>query len=244
MPPPFAVQDGDQPEVNLFIVDRSGNVTVVGTLTVQGQLVASAGLGSTTIVVAASATGIAVQQSGDTAPRFSVTGDGVLHWGPGNGAVDTQLSRNGAGNLTMPGSFSANSNISATGNIATASGNISSANHFLASSGTVVTAVAGSNAGTTPPSPVVAASSNDTRGSLTWGTGTTPAAGNQAVVTFTGTAFAAAPVVMLTETNAATSALAPYVTAVGTGGFTVATQVAPAASQANTTYGVAWHVIG
>jgi hypothetical protein len=243
MPPPFAVQDGDKPEVTLFSIDRVGNVTVVGTLTVQGQLVASAGLGSTTIVVGASTNGIAVQESGDTAPRFAVTGDGVLHWGPGNGAVDTQLSRNGAGNLSMPGSFSANSNISATGNIATASGDINTARHFLGSSASAPGAAAGAGAGTSPPAPVVAATANDTRGSLTWGTGTTPAAGNQVAVTFA-TAYAAAPVVMLTETNAVTSALAPYVTSVGTTGFTIATQGAPAASQGNTTYGIAWMVIG
>lgn len=243
MPPPFAVQDGDQPEVNLFIVDRSGNVTVVGTLTVQGQLVTAAGLGSTSITVAASANALTVQEPGDTNPRFSVTGDGVLHWGPGNGAVDTQLSRNGAGNLTMPGSFSANSNISATGNIATASGDISSARHFIGSSNVAPTAAAGSNAGGSPPAPVVAATSNDTRGSLTFGTGTAPAAGNMAVVTLA-TAFAAAPVVMLTPTNSAAAALNPYVTSVGTGAFTIAVQTAPAASQANTVYGIAWQVIG
>lgn len=243
MPPPFAVQDGDAPEVNLFIVDRAGNVTVIGTLTVQGQLIAAAGLGPTTIVVAASATAISVQETGDTAPRFSVTGDGTLHWGPGNAPVDTQLSRAGAGNLTMPGSFGSNSNISATGNLLTATGDVITARHFLGSSGTAPTAVAGANAGTTPPAPVVAASSNDTRGSLTFGTGTTPAAGAQAVVTFAA-AFAAAPVVMLTETNALTAALQFYVTSVGTGGFTIATQTAPAASQAATTYGVAWAVIG
>lgn len=242
MPPPFAVQDGDKPEVSLFTVDRAGNVTVVGTLTVAGQLVVPAGLGPTTIVVAASATGLAVQQAADTNPRFSVTGDGALHWGPGNGAVDTSLSRASAGVLSTPGSVSINTNLSVAGNVATGAGNFSVANHYLAT-GAAPTAVAGSAAGTTPPAPVVAASSDDVRGSLTFGTGTGPAAGNQAVVTFA-SAYAAAPVVMLEPTNAALAALLPYVTSVGTGGFTVATQLAPAASQANTTYGIAWMVIG
>jgi hypothetical protein len=172
MPPPFAVQDGDAPEVNLYIVDRSGNVTVIGTLTVQGQLVA-AGAGSTL----------------------------------------------------------------------TTSGDVVAGRHFLASSGTAPGAAAGASAGTGPPAPIVTAGSNDTRGSLTFGTGTTPAAGAQAVVTFA-TAFAAAPVVMLTPTTALAAALNPYVSPVSTTAFTIAAQTAPAASQAAGTYGVAWAVIG
>jgi hypothetical protein len=102
-------------------------------------------------------------------------------------------------------------------------------------------AAAGSNAGTTPPAPVLAGS--DTRGTVTFGTGTTPAAGNMAVVTF-GTAYTSAPVVTVAAGNAATALLNPYVTSVGTGAFTVAFQTAPAASQANTIYAISYHVIG
>lgn len=105
------------------------------------------------------------------------------------------------------------------------------------------TAAAGSNAGTSPPAPVVAATSSDLRGTLTFGTGTTPAAGNQVVVTFN-SAYGAAPVVDLIAGNALTAALNLFVTAVGTGGFTVGTQGAPAASQANTVYSVGFQVIG
>lgn len=110
--------------------------------------------------------------------------------------------------------------------------------------GSAPTAAAGANAGTSPPAPVVAAASNDTRGSLTFGTGTTPAAGAQVAVTFN-VAYAAAPFVTLTPINSATAALGvPYLSAVGTGGFTINTPNAPAGSQANTTYGYHWHVVG
>ena len=104
-------------------------------------------------------------------------------------------------------------------------------------------AAAGSNAGGSPPSPVVATGANDTRGSVTGGTGTSPAAGNLIVVTF-GQAYASAPIVSITPANAAAAALLPYVTAVSTTGFTIAIQGAPAASQANTVYGFNWQVIG
>lgn len=96
-------------------------------------------------------------------------------------------------------------------------------------------AAAGSNAGTSPPAPVVIAGSLDTRGQITFGTGTSPAAGNQAVITF-GMAFTAAPVIVLTPANAATAALQIHAVSVTTTGFTLATQGAPAASQGNGTY--------
>lgn len=120
---------------------------------------------------------------------------------------------------------------------------IDAATGHMTYAGTITTAAAGANAGTTPPSPLVATGSTDTRGSLTFGTGTTPAAGAQAVVSFAN-AYVAAPFVMLTPLNAATAALQPYVTSVGTGGFTIAFGVAPAASQANTVYAVGYRVTG
>lgn len=97
------------------------------------------------------------------------------------------------------------------------------------------TAAAGANARTSPPAPVVTAGATDLRGNITAGTGTTPAAGAQVVVTF-GRAFDAAPIVSLTAANAATEALAPAVISVSTTGFTISTNSAPAASQANTVY--------
>ena len=115
----------------------------------------------------------------------------------------------------------------------------------VVSGGSPPTAVAGANAGTGPPAPVVGGGSTDLRGRLTFGTGTGPAAGAQVVVTFA-TAFAAAPpMILLTWQNAAGAGLGQaYVTAPGTGGFTIDCTVAPAASQANNTYSVSWMVIG
>jgi hypothetical protein len=102
------------------------------------------------------------------------------------------------------------------------------------------TAVAGANNGTTPPAPVVANDSSDLRGSLTFGSGTTPAIGAQVVVTFTTPRDAnRLPVIQLTETTVAFSALQPAVAVTSTG-FTVSTAVAPTGSQANTVYGFGW----
>ena len=114
--------------------------------------------------------------------------------------------------------------------------------HLLSTQATAPTAAAGANAGTSPPAPVGNAACDDRKGSLTFGTGTGPAAGAQAVVTFN-QAYAAAPFVVLEPINSATAALLPYVTATA-GGFTVNFQTAPAASQANTVYGVNYHVLG
>jgi hypothetical protein len=115
------------------------------------------------------------------------------------------------------------------------------ANGHIVANGTTPSAAAGSNAGTSPPAPVIAG--DDTAGGVTFGTGTTPAAGNMVVVTFA-VAYAAAPTVSLTPRNAATAALNDYVTSVGTGGFTIAFASAPAASQANTVYSMGFHVVG
>ncbi len=104
------------------------------------------------------------------------------------------------------------------------------------------TAAAGANAGTGPPAPVVAAASSDARGSLTFGTGTAPAAGAQVVVTFH-QAYAAAPFVVISPANDAAAALAPYVSSISTTGFTISTHTAPAASQANTTYAFQFQVL-
>lgn len=106
---------------------------------------------------------------------------------------------------------------------------------------TVPTAAAGANAGTTPPAPVVTAGSNDTRGGITFGTGATPAAGVMVQVTF-GTPYAAAPFIGLDASTAAASPLFLYVTNITTTGFQIALNAAPAASQANTTYGVQYRV--
>jgi hypothetical protein len=106
------------------------------------------------------------------------------------------------------------------------------------------TAVAGGSNGTGPPAPVIAGDSSDLRGSLTFGSGTTPAAGSQVVVSFTTPRDAnRLPVIQMTETTTALAALNPAVTSVTAAGFTVSTGSAPAASQGNTVYGLAWALV-
>jgi hypothetical protein len=105
-------------------------------------------------------------------------------------------------------------------------------------------AVAGAAAGTSPPVPVMSADSSDVRGSLTFGSGTTPGAGTVVAVT-----FAAArdpnrlPVVLCQETTSAMAGV-DFATVVTATGFTIVTNTRNlAASQPNTTYGVAWSLI-
>lgn len=101
------------------------------------------------------------------------------------------------------------------------------------------TAAAGANNGTSPPAPVVAGTAKATRGSVTFGSGSSPAAGAQCVVTFPGGGFSGAvPTVAIVARNAATAALGLYVSAVTGAGFTVASTSAPAASQAATVFAV------
>ena len=118
-------------------------------------------------------------------------------------------------------------------------GNIPDPNATLRTS--VPTAAAGAGAGTSPPAPVVVAGTTDSKGSITYGTGTSVAAGVQVAVTF-GVALAVIPVVILQSQNAATETLQPYVTAVSTTGFSIGFVTAPAASQANTVYSSAFRV--
>lgn len=106
------------------------------------------------------------------------------------------------------------------------------------------TFAAGANNGTTPPAPTAVAGSSDLKGKVQFGSGTTPAAGAQVVVTFS-QAYRTAPVsVMLTGGNAGTDALgaldAQSITATG---FTIGCQTAPTASQGGTVYVVEYEVI-
>lgn len=112
--------------------------------------------------------------------------------------------------------------------------------------GPAPTAAAGANNGTSPPAPVVATSAYDARGNITFGSGSTPAAGAQLVVTNnTGVAaeIQGTPVVLVVPKNTATQALGLYVSAVSATGFTVSTTSAPTASQANTVYSVDYVLI-
>lgn len=109
------------------------------------------------------------------------------------------------------------------------------------SAGTGTPAVAaGANAGTAPPTPVLVAGSNDSRGRVTFGTGTTPAAGAMVTVTFSNP-FSVAPYVFATQ-GTATGAGA-FVSNVTTTGFTFGFTTAPTASQANTVYAFNYHTV-
>jgi len=103
---------------------------------------------------------------------------------------------------------------------------------------TTVTAAAGAGAGSAPPSPVVAAGSTITRGSLTAGTGTSSATGVLVAVTF-GTTLPAVPIVVIASTTSAVAAKSPAVTVVSATGFSVSI-TSPSDSQANTVYGISW----
>ena len=110
---------------------------------------------------------------------------------------------------------------------------------IIVQSGPAPTAAAGANNGTSPPAPVVATAAIDTRGNITFGSGSSPAAGAQVVVTINANEAAelqGTPSVILTPKNTATQALGLYVSAVSTTAFTVSTTNAPTASQANTVY--------
>lgn len=109
----------------------------------------------------------------------------------------------------------------------------------LGSEGAAPTAAAGANAGTSPPAPALTGCT-DISGKITFGTGTSPAAGSMAVVTFNA-AYASAPKVTLSPINSASAALNLYVASTTTN-FTVSSVNAPSASQANTVYGFNYHV--
>lgn len=104
---------------------------------------------------------------------------------------------------------------------------------------TTATAAVAAGAGTSPPSPVVATTATLARGTVTWGTGTSTAAGSQITVAFSAT-LPTAPVVVISPTTAAAGTLTPTVLATSTTGFTIGCAVAPTASQANTVFGMAW----
>lgn len=129
-----------------------------------------------------------------------------------------------------------------TGNL-NVTGNIGATGHIFATA-VAPGAVAGANAGTGPPAPVVVAGSSDNGGGITFGTGTTPAAGAQVVVTFAASYGVNPPGIAIVPGNTATQALGLYLSALAGTGFTVSCATAPAASQANTTYAFDWVTIG
>ena len=149
----------------------------------------------------------------------------------------------GTGVVATTGNVSATAGKVTSGTDVEATRDVKASRHYL-TAGTVPTAAAGAQAGTTPPAPVVAATSNDIAGGITFGTGASSASGEHVVVTFAA-AFAAAPkAVILEEMNTGTEALGLYISAISTTGFSVSCTANSADSQANTVYGFYYLVIG
>jgi hypothetical protein len=122
-------------------------------------------------------------------------------------------------------------------------GDFQNGRHIYGNIGSAPTAAAGANNGTAPPSPVVTAGATDNRGNITFGSGSSPAAGAQCVVTFA-TPYLVAPVgIAFIALNTGTQALGMYVTSITTTGFTVSTTNACAASQGATIYSFNYLVI-
>jgi len=116
-------------------------------------------------------------------------------------------------------------------------------NRHIGGRGTAPTLAAGAALGTSPPAITTGTASSDQQGQYGFGSGTAPAAGVVMTVTFN-RAYSNAPRVVLTPTTGATVGLGLYISAVSTTGFTISCQTAPAASQANTVYGVNYVALG
>lgn len=102
--------------------------------------------------------------------------------------------------------------------------------------GSGVTATAGANNGTTPPAPTI--SGSDRGGLVSCGSGAAPAVGKQVVVQFAVPKSAAPKGVTVSGGSGGSAALQPFVANadITANGFTISTNVAPAASQAAGTY--------
>ena len=127
-------------------------------------------------------------------------------------------------------------------------GNLTSLGHF-AVTGTPPSLAAAAGLGTSPPAPVLLAGSNDCAGDITFGSGTSPAAGKLLEVTFSVTwniLGGGNPHLIICPANAAAAALGLFINlaAVSASGFPVHCANAPAASQANTTYAFSYVVMG
>lgn len=77
-------------------VTFDGDIVFNGTVTFAGAV----GTGAQAITVAAAGTdALSIKVTGDSVNRLIVNGDGTIEWGPGNGAVDTNLYRSAANTL-------------------------------------------------------------------------------------------------------------------------------------------------
>jgi hypothetical protein len=108
----------------------------------------------------------------------------------------------------------------------------------------VPTVAAGAGLGTSPPAPAISADSNDERGTVTFGSGTTPPGGALVTVTFVQPRDPnRLPRVMLQESTLAAAGVDLAVTSVTSTGFTVSSNTRNvAASQAAGTYGFYYSV--
>lgn len=114
--------------------------------------------------------------------------------------------------------------------------------HDISATGGAAPAVAaGANNGTSPPAPTI--TGNDARGTVSFGSGTTPAAGAQVVVTFN-QPYTSTPTVVCSINDVASEALGDVgAISVTTTGFTIACATAPAGSQSAGTYTVSYEVL-
>ena len=119
---------------------------------------------------------------------------------------------------------------------------------FMSASATVNDATAGkisagSGAGTSPPTPVVASGANDFRGTVTFGTGSAASGSAVLNVNFSQT-MSTKPSVVISVTNGTGTAVGFIVGAVTSTGFTISALSTIASSQANTAYSISYVVIG
>lgn len=109
--------------------------------------------------------------------------------------------------------------------------------------GGALTVAAGANNGTAPPVPSV--SGTDRGGVVSFGSGGLPAIGRQVAVSFSSARGSAPRAITVSGYNAATAGLQVYVDSatITTNGFSIATNIAPTASQAVGTYSVAYSIV-
>ena len=174
-------------------------------------------------------------------PDFKSDGTNMYVEAKASGAV--YLRPNGANN-NYAVAISTSNGIVVNDGTATSRFTVTPAGHIVSAAASISSVTAGAGLGTSPPTATI--SGNDVRGTITFGTGTSPAAGTILSVTFT-TAYTSAPFINLTLANAALAGVTTgdvYVAAVSTTGFSIGFSAALAASQAATTYAVSYRVTG
>lgn len=118
-------------------------------------------------------------------------------------------------------------------------------NRYCVTGASVPTPAAGANNGGAPPAPTASGSSNGSKGVISFGSGTTPAAGEQVTVTYSDTTgYVVAPVVVPIALNAATQELGLYISESSATKFVVSCSKAPAASQTTGKYQFSYAAVG